>query len=286
MIDIIFNYIIFALSLIGTQKMALFMPLQMITPLRTLVSGILIVCVATLTNRSAFASLLNKKMIAAVLLLGFGNVFLINDFLTRALAFLPASRVTLLYNLNPFMYAIGASLITWRLPSSYRLLSFLLGFVGLIFVLGFDFNTGLTFHLADAYALGAALLAALAAYGMKFVADDLQLGGIAIIGMSMLVGGSMGAANLFPLSQLSVYLKGSALLISSATILCTAVSAMLYYFLFSRYSPQLITLASFTAPVFLTIIESLVSGMMPSLSFSAGALLIMGSLYLFACQKR
>ncbi len=277
-LQLLITYIFFSLSLLSVSILMHDFSAASLTAIRLTSSGILLSLIGIfMAQKKTWHQFASIKSLASLAFLSFGNVFCINILLSLALGTTCASLVGLLYNTNPLMVAAFAALIGMERLTQRKVLALVAGFAGLLVIMlpGGSTNCG-AMSSGQLFALSAAVVAAIAALVMKKVSNSLdKAGGFLLIGLSMVIGGGIA----FFAEPISISLITAHWPMMLFAIVTTSLAAICYYFLLASYPASVVTMASFTTPIFLAIVEFIIYGQVPSYATLVGGSIVLAALW-------
>jgi drug/metabolite transporter (DMT)-like permease len=276
-LQLLITYLFFALSLISVSSLMNYFTAAGLTAIRLAGSGIVLTLIgACMAKKETWHRLFSPQIMGGLVFLALGNVLSINILLSLALATTSACIVGLLYNTNPLMVAVFASMLGMEKLTQRKILSLIGGFVGLLVIMLPEIVQCGSVSSGQLYAFAAAVIAAISALVMKQLSTNLDKdGGFLLIGLSMILGGSVGFL-VEPISTTMIMAHAPLIVLSIAT---TGLAAICYYFLLASYPASIVTMASFTTPLFLAIFEFILYGRVPAFATILGGGIVLLALY-------
>lgn len=277
-LQLLITYIFFSLSLLSVSSLMHYFSAASLTAIRLTSSGVLLTLIGIfIADKKTWHQLASLKSLLSLAFLAFGNVLCINILLSLALGTTSASLVGLLYNTNPLMVAAFAALLGMEQLTQRKVLALIAGFVGLLVIMSPNGSAGFgSSSSGQLFAFCAAVVAAIAALVMKKVSNSLdKAGGFLLIGLSMMLGGGIA----FFAEPISLSLIITHLPMMAFAIITTSLAAICYYFLLASYPASIVTMASFTTPIFLAIVEFVIYGQMPSYATLVGGSIVLAALW-------
>jgi len=188
------------------------------------------------------------------------NIYLTNACEFWGLRYLTSSKTCFIYSLSPFISALFCYLLFKDNLSIKKWLGLGVGFIGFLPILlshtASESEAGqfLIFSWAELAVMAAATFSVYGWITLKQLINENGLSPMMANGMSMLLGGCCALVhswfveewNPLPISNYSVYLECTILLIVISNLICYN----LYGYLLKRYSATFISFAGFTTPLF------------------------------------
>ncbi|MDR3646731.1 MAG: DMT family transporter [Candidatus Babeliales bacterium] len=273
----------FAASNILVKKVSSFgFPFFMVG-MRLVIAGGILLIYQLITDRSAFKTLKNWRLIFFASLL---NAYVTNAFGLWGFTYLPTGIASFIYNLSPFVtailsYVIFKDKLTQR--QTIGLIGGILGFLpALIFNGSFESNVSLGLFLVAFFAVFISMLAG--SYGwitIKQLVYDEKIPLVLVNGITLFLGGIFSFIN-SAIVEKGVTLDMQMLMYVVALAIVSQVICYTFYsYLLKRYSTVFMSFASLISTAFTAVFAWFLFGEPITISFVISMIIVCTSLYVF-----
>lgn len=219
------------------------------------------------------------------------NIYLTNVLELWGLKYLTSFKTCFIYSLSPFVSALLCYFIFSEKLSLKKWMGLLIGFVGFLPILmshtAIEEATGQLFFFSWAE-LSVMIAAICSVYGwilLKRLVNEDGLSPLSANGLSMLMGGVIAIGhsllvenwNPIPVSNLTIYLECTLLLIIISNLICYN----LYGHLLKKYSATFVSFAGFTTPLFTALFGWFFLGEIVTWPFYISFMIVLVGLFLF-----
>lgn len=225
---------------------------------RMMLAGIILLSYQKFIKKQVFR--FDKQVWLRIIQLALFNIYLTNVFEFWGLKYLTSFKTCFIYSLSPFLSALFCYYLFAEKLTRNKWIGLFLGFIGFIPILLSQTSSEeaaghfLFFSWAELSVMLAAISSVYGWIVLKQLINENHVSPVNANGLSMFIGGAFALAhslwvedwNPIPVSNMSVYLECTILLILISNLICYN----LYGFLLKKYSATFISFAGFTTPLF------------------------------------